>query len=357
MKLTAISGFGTKGPACFLVETDQARLLLDLGKGPDGDTLPDLAGIGHVDAILFSHGHSDHTGGLHLVDRLGNPPLYAPEPTITLSQDMAMHGVQPLESLGELAGLSVETGPAGHAPGASWIRLGGAGGLVYTGDISQESALYRCTLPPPATALVFDASYGTADVPLAGQRDDLLALAGDGPLLLPAPAGGRGLEMALAFLAAGHPVGLCPSHRRVASIVQTRAGWLVPGGPDALAHLLDQSTEIGPDSAPHGVMIAAAANAEGGVAASLAPRIIAEGSGRVVFTGHLAEGKPARDWVDRGQALYHRWNVHPTLTGLRALMDAVGPTLALPAFCTADDRTALAPALDRPLAPTAVIEW
>lgn len=356
MKLTAISGFGTKGPACFLFESDGLRLLLDLGKGPDGDTLPDLAGIGRIDAILFSHGHSDHTGGLHLAERLGNPPLYAPEPTITLSQDMAMHGVQPLETLGELAGLSVETGPVGHAPGASWMRLGGQGGLVYTGDLTQESTLYRSTLPPPAAALVFDASYGTAGTPLADQLADLLTLA-DQPLLLPAPAGGRGLEMALAFLDAGHPVALCPSHRRVASIVQARGNWLVPGGPDALERLLANSTEIGPDSAPAGVMIAAAANAEGGVAGSLAPRMIETGTGRVVFTGHLAEGKPALDWVAHRAALFRRWNVHPTLTDLRALLDAVRPAQAMPAFCTAHDRLELAAALDRPLATTAVMEW
>ncbi|WP_281262074.1 hypothetical protein [Azospirillum thermophilum] len=32
-RLTAVSGVGAKGPACFLVEAAGRRLLLDLGRG------------------------------------------------------------------------------------------------------------------------------------------------------------------------------------------------------------------------------------------------------------------------------------------------------------------------------------
>ena len=56
MRLTALSGLGVKGPACFLLEAEGRRLLLDLGRGPDGDALPDLAGVGRVDAIRKQDG-------------------------------------------------------------------------------------------------------------------------------------------------------------------------------------------------------------------------------------------------------------------------------------------------------------
>jgi len=41
--LAAVSGTRGKGPACFLVETGKARLLLDPGYGPQPGLLPELA--------------------------------------------------------------------------------------------------------------------------------------------------------------------------------------------------------------------------------------------------------------------------------------------------------------------------
>ena len=356
MKLTALSGFGVKGPACFLLEIAGRRILLDLGRGPDGDALPDLTDLGRVDALIFSHGHADHTGGLALAAAIGSPPLFAPSPTIALSPDPALAAARPYEGLGEILGLPFASGPSGHAPGASWLRIGGAAGLVYTGDISRESTLYRCTTPPPAAALVFDASYGPAEEELPAQVESLLALS-DRPLLLPAPAGGRGLEMARAFLDAGRPVALCPAHRAVARLMAERGAWLVAGGAAALADLLARTDGLSAESPARGVMIAAGPNAERGVAGALAPRFLAEGRARVVFTGHLAEGTPAPGWVAAGRALFRRWNVHPALPELRALLAAVAPRLAMPAFCPPEAARALEAALDRPLAHNPEMIW
>lgn len=356
MKLTALSGLGCKGPACFLFETAGRRILLDLGRGPDGDALPDLAGVAPVDAIVISHGHVDHTGGLHLAALLGNPPVYAPEPAIALSPGPALRAAMPLEPLDAIAGMPFASGPGGHAPGARWLRLGGAGGLLYTGDMSRESTLYRWSLPPRAAAMVFDASYGTADQPLDIQAAALMALA-DGPLLLPAPAGGRGLEMALAFHAAGVPVALCPAHRQVAAVMADRPAALVPGTDDRLRRLLAETAVLDEGSPAHGVMIAAGPNAERGVAGALAPRFLAGGSARVVFTGHLAEGSPAAAMAAAGQAQFLRWNVHPTLSETRLLLEATAPRLAMPAFCKPPAAAALAVALDRPLVTEREMVW
>jgi len=49
-----------------LVETDDAKVLLDAGKGPSAPYNADTLGIDlrSVDKIVLSHGHFDHTGGL-----------------------------------------------------------------------------------------------------------------------------------------------------------------------------------------------------------------------------------------------------------------------------------------------------
>jgi glyoxylase-like metal-dependent hydrolase (beta-lactamase superfamily II) len=68
-RLNAASGLGPKEPAAFVIETDAWRLLLDCGSGPEPGRLPDFQAIGPIDAVILSHGHTDHTGGLRLRER------------------------------------------------------------------------------------------------------------------------------------------------------------------------------------------------------------------------------------------------------------------------------------------------
>ena len=72
-RLIAVSGLGPKEPAAFVVEAAGRRLLLDCGEGPEPGRLPDFDRIGHVDAVVLSHGHNDHAGALRLLDRIGQP--------------------------------------------------------------------------------------------------------------------------------------------------------------------------------------------------------------------------------------------------------------------------------------------
>jgi hypothetical protein len=51
-----------------------------------------------------------------------------------------------------------------------------------------------------------------------------------------------------------------------------------------------------------------------------------------VFTGHLAAGTTGRQLVDRGRALFRRWNVHPTFLQNVRLIESVNPRRVLPAF-------------------------
>lgn len=355
-RLTALSGVGSKGPACFLMETQGRQLLLDLGRGPDGDRLPPLDGIGPIDAVLFSHGHADHTAGLVLWAGLGQPPLYATRPTIALTKHAPLKAAEPLEDRRDILGLAIETGPCGHAPGAVWMRIGGEAGLVYTGDVSLESTLFATSLPPRAAALVFDASYGVADQPLADQIAEIDA-AIDGPVLFPCPAGGRGLEMARHFLDRGFAVRLCPDHREVAETLLSHGSWLTEGGRAVLENLLARGGHLSADGPIDGVMIAAGPNAERGVAGALAERMVAERRGRIVFTGHIAAGQPSEAMVRAGAARFLRWNVHPRLSEQRAIMAAVQPKRALAAFCDQSALTTLRGETGWPIAPGTVLEW
>ncbi|MFD2174279.1 MBL fold metallo-hydrolase [Rhodobacter lacus] len=357
-RLTALGGFDAKGPACFLLETGGARLVLDLGLGPDHAARPVIppAGIGRIDALLISHGHADHIGSLDWLDRLGSPPVFATEPVRALARSPLLAQAEPLEAAQTIAGVRVETGAAGHAPGAVWMRVGGAEGLVYSGDYCAEGGLFAARPLPRARVAVLDASYGAEPARLADQRAALLAAIGSGPCLLPAPMGGRGLEIALACLEAGHDVALCPETADVAEGMGARPDWLAPGGAEALKRLLAVARRIGPEDPLTGVTIAGGPNCGSGLSERLGPRALAAGV-PILFTGHLAEGAPAAAWVPQGRARVLRWNVHPELATLGAMLRDTGAKTVLPAFAPAAARARLAAALPGPWLGQGGLTW
>lgn len=344
MRIRAISGYGVKGPACFLVESGGKRILLDLGQGPDGKTRPDLSTLGPVDAIILSHAHADHTGSLDLAPMIGNPPIHATPLAARLAGAERFGEIIPLPMRGEarVAGLDVSTGRAGHAPGAIWMRLGGADGLLYTGDFSFEGRVFPCDPMPPARMAIVDASYGAYDRPLDAAMGPLAALAGERPVLFPVPAGGRGLEMALTFIEAGFPVSLCPAHFSAARAILDHPGAVDQEVADALDGLLVAARPLDRLHRPEGVMIAAKANAEAGLAGELVTRWEGRENLAIVFTGYLGGGTPAKALVETGRARFVRWNVHPRLGDLLAVLERTRPETVMPAFLPASGLPELA---------------
>lgn len=344
----AISGIGAKSPACFLVEIGGARFLLDLGEAPAG-VFPDLQGVGHIDAILVSHGHADHVGGLHLAGQVGDPPIYATAMTRAFSDHARLHTARPLPLHGsiDIAGVRIDTGRAGHAAGGIWMRLGGPGGVLYSGDLCRESLLYPLDTPPPARKLIADASYGTYDGDIAPAMRQLLDRARGGPLLLPLPPTGRGVEIAVLLHEAGIPLALCDQHRHVAGLMLAAApDTLVPGGAGRLAAMLAKTPRLAEDSAANGTMIAANGGATGGLSRSLFRRFLGDATVGIVFTGHVEADTAAGAALAAGQADFLRWNVHPRLRDLIWLHDVVRPRQTIYAFCAPEQAMALQEAID-----------
>lgn len=343
--LRLISGVGAKGPACFLLETAGKRLMLDLGEGPPPGCFPDVEGIGTIDALVLSHGHKDHVGGLALLPKLGNPPVYA---TDIVARGLPKHiQVRPLPIAGksEILGIGVETGRNGHAPGGVWLRFSIGSGVLYTGDISMESFLYAYDPPGQPTATVLmDCSYGNYQKPLADCWAELAAIAERGPVLLPVPANGRGPEIALEFFRHGHndifvDEAMQTSLQRLAD---SEAGSVHGSLTGDIKRLADS---VRPIERAGGVMLAASADGASGISAHLLAEWEHNAEPAIVLTGYVNPSTPADRMAKSGRAQTMRWNVHPRLSDSVGLTRATQARTIIPAFCNRARLSAMTAAL------------
>lgn len=346
-KLSAISGLGAKVPACFLLETGRARLLLDLGYGPAPGLWPDVSGVGQVDALLLSHGHRDHAGALKFLPDIGNPPLHATAAVLARLGRTSEGRPLPLQGEARVCGIRVRVGRNGHAPGGIWLHFDVGDGLLYTGDYGVESPIYAYDEPPPAATVVLDASYGDYGVSLQECAAGLAPVFERGAALLPVPLDGRGPEIAY-HLATVHGKPPCLGADLRASIermVNDERESLRSGVSDSLARI---ARDAPPISGPQGILLTGRADASDGEAAGLALRWEREAGPEIVFSGYFPPGSPAQRLVDSGRARYLRWNAHPRLGDNAALARSVRARTIVPAFGDARHleawRAAFAPA-------------
>ena len=177
--------------------------------------MPDVEGLGRIDALILSHGHRDHVGGLSLLPKLGNPPVYATEIVARGLPDGIETRELPVAGESDVLGIAIATGRNGHAPGGVWLHFFLGGGFLYTGDYATELMLYAYDPPSkPAALALIDCSYGDYQTPLAQCWDKLVPFVERRPLLLPAPANGRGPELALALMRHGITTSMSMAQRR-----------------------------------------------------------------------------------------------------------------------------------------------
>jgi Cft2 family RNA processing exonuclease len=340
--LRIISGVGAKGPACFLLEARGKRIMLDLGYGPQPGLWPNVDDVGRVDALVLSHSHKDHIGGLSLLPKVGNPPIFATEITAKkLPSGTTVHAL-PINGRGDVLDIPVDTGRNGHAPGGIWMRFHGGSGLLYTGDYSTESALYAFDMPPKSRTVLLDSSYGDDDTPMA-ERQKALEPYFLGDVLLPAPADGRGPDIALYLASMGRMVRFDDATRSaVRELTGPARGYLRDGLESKLAQLAEDAL---PPGEPSGATFSTPADGSGGTTAKLIQRWENAAQPAIVFTGYFPPDSPADRLVKTGRAKFLRWSVHPRLSDIIALVRATGATTVIPAFCDSKFLPALQTAL------------
>ncbi|KAI9327471.1 beta-lactamase-like protein [Zopfochytrium polystomum] len=245
VRFVPLSGAMDEGPLCYLLQIDEARILLDCGWSDsfDANALRFLAGVAkHVDAVLLTHADLHHLGAFpYAVTNLGlSCVAYATDPVRDLAPlclhdalqskraaedftlfsaadvDAAFDRVIPLKASQPMQlpgsrckGISVTAYPAGHSlGGAIWKIKKDTDEIIYAVDYNhagerhlQRSSLGLLTRP---TLLITDA-FNTLNVhkdKRGGTHIILQTAANQGSVLIPIESTTRSME--LAYLLEGY---------------------------------------------------------------------------------------------------------------------------------------------------------
>lgn len=247
IRFTAISGARQEGaPACYLLEVDETRILLDSGTTPSLDVahlqaLKRHLGRHRLDAILLSHGTLQYLGGLPFVlglvleqeplpcilgtlpvHHLGMVALYEAyesavqvgAPPVGTSLDLVDRAFEHMVQLRYAqtfllpgSALAIQAQPSGHTVGGTvWRVRAGDDTIVYAPAFNHKREAHLDGAPfellaRPTLLLTGAGQALTPSVPRKTRDEALLGAVGEalkagGTVLLPVEdAGGRTLEL------------------------------------------------------------------------------------------------------------------------------------------------------------------
>jgi len=244
IRLIALGGFREVGRSCMLLETENTKILLDAGLNHSSDDpYPYIDALGYplseIDAIVISHAHSDHSGILPFLFKMGfDGPVYCTEPTrdlmtllqfdyldVSVSQEKVapyteadvknalMHTItRDYREVTDIApDMRLTLHNASHILGSSSVHINigeGAHNLVYGADIKFGSTRLFDNIDikyPRMETLIVESTYGSKEavqMPRQAAESKLLEIIQEttqfgGNVLIPVFGVGRGQEICM----------------------------------------------------------------------------------------------------------------------------------------------------------------
>lgn len=304
-------GVGETGRSCFFVRGERTAFLVDCGlQAGDSAPYPRLGPQEIADAryVFLTHSHPAHAGAFTWLRYNGfSGTVVASGPTLR-QLPFAPAKAVPLERFHPPAGLSVRWGKSGHCVGGVWYAIEADGvPLLFCGAYIENAAV--CRTDPirgeRAQLAVLDGSFGPAAGEATAQRAGFLraaqqALQAGGPLLLPVPKYGCGLELALALARAQPHLPLCSDTHFAHQLRQAlqEPDWLRPAAAEAL-----RAIALAPGMPAEGSCAVFASEPQlRSPASQRCARGILRAGGHILFAAQPAPGSYAARLLEEGRA-------------------------------------------------------
>ena len=358
ISLTPLGGGTEIGGSCMLVEVGDVRLLIDAGSRPKPASSdigpPDIAiaTAGHIDALILTHAHNDHSGFAPvLTSRYPNLPVYCTADTAALLPTMWNDAVKVFERtrheraaygdpaaelpytqaeataahyrIRELAygrsievagGVTIELFPAGHILGAAGVIVtADSSRVVVTGDVSDLAQASVSGLVVPDSARFADllviesTNCRPGGKPRAQEVERFVSTVAEtvktGRVLVPAFALGRAQEVVLTLRdrLPDVPVLVDGMAKEISRIYQTQTA-----GTDRPLEIYGNNVkEVLPGSRREqnialrrGVIVTTSGMLSAGPAVQWARWILPDPSSAVLVSGYQDEESPGRALLD-----------------------------------------------------------
>ncbi|MFC7235108.1 MBL fold metallo-hydrolase [Halosegnis marinus] len=337
MKLDFLGGAGEVGRSAVLVDD---ALLLDYGAKPTEP--PGWPLDCDPEAVVVSHGHLDHAGGVPaLLSGTDRPPVHWTPPThefaALLARDtLKLHGNTPrcpfaepdVHRLGEAsvehgygepfeaAGYEVTLYDAGHIPGSAHVLVDdGDTRLLYTGDFhtDDQRLVPASTARPEADVVICESTYSDVSHDPRARVEERFAEAvretvvRGGTVVVPAFAIGRTQEVLMVCDAHGLDPYVDGMGVEVLDTLVRHPDYVRDH--DALRGARKNArTVTGRDgqrkriAAENTVVVTTSGMLNGGPAMTYVPEVAGSPANLVAFSGYQVAGTPGRELLETGSA-------------------------------------------------------
>jgi len=316
------------------------RILLDYGVKLGEQQCYPMPVQNHIDVLILSHAHLDHSGYSPAIYDGMNPPCFATPPTMALSLLLLSDSLKVTRLRGEeepfsnflikklerafiplgyerpfpfTKDMTITLFDAGHIPGAALVQIyAERKRFVYTGDFKLQATRLHAGAEPieKVDVLVMESTYSDREHPDRKKLERMLVaevketVEGGGTVLFPSFAVGRSQELLILM------ADLLPNVHTYLDGMSKSATEIIADYPSYVrdanalrrgmrnAEWVETEAQRRKAVSQPGVIISSAGMLEGGPALSYLLRL--NQKSKIILTGYQIEGTNARSLLERG---------------------------------------------------------